>query len=73
MSARDRAREDIKKYVVSRSSDVDTSWPGSMLLREIADVRRLKQEDGPNLVVELSCRVPAVDEQNRTSDVGSAI
>src|ERR1700716_3129850 len=40
----------IKKYVVSRSGDVDTSWAGSVLLRDIADVRRLKQENGPNLV-----------------------
>jgi dihydrofolate reductase len=42
----------IKKYVVSRSSEVDTSWPGSVLLRDIADVKRLKQEDGPNLVTQ---------------------
>src|SRR6267142_2514342 len=39
----------IKKYVVSRSGEVDTSWAGSVLLRDIAEVRRLKQEDGPNL------------------------
>lgn len=37
----------IKKYVVSRSGEVDTSWAGSVLLRDIADVKRLKQEDGP--------------------------
>ena len=43
---------DIKKYVVSRSGDVDTSWAGSVLLRDIADVKRLKQEDGPNLVTQ---------------------
>ena len=43
---------DIKKYVVSRSGDVDTSWSGSVLLRDIADVKRLKQEDGPNLVTQ---------------------
>ena len=43
---------DIKKYAVSRSRDVDTSWTGSMLLRDIADVKRLKQEDGPNLVTQ---------------------
>lgn len=43
---------DIKKYVVSRSGEVDTSWAGSMLLRDIADVKRLKQEDGPNLVTQ---------------------
>jgi dihydrofolate reductase len=43
---------DIKKYAVSRSGEVDTSWQGSVLLRDIADVKRLKQEDGPNLVTQ---------------------
>jgi dihydrofolate reductase len=43
---------DIKKYVVSRSGEVDTKWAGSVLLRDIADVKRLKQEDGPNLVTQ---------------------
>jgi dihydrofolate reductase len=43
---------DIKKYVVSRSGEVDTSWQGSVLLRDIAGVKRLKQEDGPNLVTQ---------------------
>jgi dihydrofolate reductase len=43
---------DIKKYTVSRSGEVDTSWQGSVLLRDIADVKRLKQEDGPNLVTQ---------------------
>ena len=43
---------EIKKYAVSRSGDVDTSWVGSVLLRDIADVKRLKQEDGPNLVTQ---------------------
>ncbi|MCA1838339.1 MAG: dihydrofolate reductase family protein [Actinobacteria bacterium] len=42
----------IKKYVVSRSGEVETSWQGSELLRDIADVKRLKQEDGPNLVTQ---------------------
>jgi dihydrofolate reductase len=42
----------IKKYAVSRSGAVDTSWQGSVLLRGIADVKRLKQEDGPNLVTQ---------------------
>jgi dihydrofolate reductase len=42
----------IKKYAVSRSGEVDTSWAGSVLLRDIADVKRLKQEDGPNLVTQ---------------------
>ncbi len=43
---------DIKKYAVSRSGKVDTGWAGSVLLRGIADVKRLKQEDGPNLVTQ---------------------
>ena len=43
---------EIKKYAVSRSGEVDTSWQGSVLLRDIADVRRLKQEDGPALVTQ---------------------
>src|SRR4029079_3069060 len=42
----------IKKYVVSRSGDVDTSWQGSVLLRDIGDVKRLRQEDGPHLVTQ---------------------
>jgi dihydrofolate reductase len=44
--------KEAKKYVVSRSGEVDTSWAGSVLLRDIADVQRLKQEDGPNLVTQ---------------------
>ena len=44
--------KDIKKYAVSRSGEVDTSWADSVLLRDIADVKRLKQEDGPNLVTQ---------------------
>ena len=44
--------KDVKKYVVSRSGEVDTGWAGSVLLRDIADVKRLKQEDGPNLVTQ---------------------
>ena len=44
--------KDIKKYAVSRSGEVDTSWAGSVLLRDIADVKRLKLEDGPNLVTQ---------------------
>jgi dihydrofolate reductase len=42
----------IKKYVVSGSGEVDTSWADSVLLRDIAEVKRLKQEDGPNLVTQ---------------------
>ena len=43
---------DVTKYAVSRSGEVDTSWQGSVLLRDISDVKRLKQEDGPNLVTQ---------------------
>ncbi|HEY6356721.1 MAG TPA: dihydrofolate reductase family protein [Vicinamibacterales bacterium] len=42
----------ITKYAVSRTGKVDTSWAGSVLLRDVADVKRLKQEDGPNLVTQ---------------------
>jgi dihydrofolate reductase len=42
----------IRKYAVSHSGDVDTSWAGSVLLRDIADVKRLRAEDGPNLVTQ---------------------
>ena len=42
----------IRKYAVSRSGEVDTGWQGSLLLRDIADVTRLKQGDGPNLVTQ---------------------
>ena len=42
----------VKKYVVSRSGEVDTGWANSVLLRDIADLKRLKQEDGPNLVTQ---------------------
>src|SRR5689334_9036324 len=43
---------EINKYVVSRSGEVDTSWTGSVLLRDIADVKGLKQENGPHLVTQ---------------------
>ena len=43
---------EIKKYVVSRSGEVDLSWRGSVLLRDIADVKRLRDEDGPNLLTQ---------------------
>src|SRR5436190_19136343 len=47
-----KAFKDIRKYVVSRSGEVDTGWKGSVLLRDIAEVKRLKEEDGPNLVTQ---------------------
>src|SRR5687768_10146890 len=37
-----RLFKEIRKYVVSRSSEVDTSWQGSVLLRDIAEVKRLR-------------------------------
>ncbi|HEY2749482.1 MAG TPA: dihydrofolate reductase family protein [Polyangia bacterium] len=41
-----------KKYVVSRSGEVDTGWAGSVLVRDLAEIKRLKQQDGPNLVTQ---------------------
>ncbi len=51
-SAITKAFNEVKKYVVSRSGDVDASWQGSVVLRDLAEVKRLKQEDGPNLVTQ---------------------
>lgn len=42
----------ITKYVVSGSADVDTSWAGTVLLRSMDDVRRLREADGPTLVTQ---------------------
>lgn len=42
----------IKKYVVSRSGEVDASWEGSVLLRDIDAVRRLRESDGKALVTQ---------------------
>lgn len=42
----------VRKYVVSRSGEVDTRWVGTVLLRDISEVKRLRQEDGPNLVTQ---------------------
>jgi dihydrofolate reductase len=47
-----KAFNTVKKYVVSRSGEVDTSWANSVLLRDVAEVKRLKQSDGPNLVTQ---------------------
>jgi dihydrofolate reductase len=47
-----KAFRQARKYVVSRSGEVDTSWKGSVLLRDIAEVKRLKQENGPPLVTQ---------------------
>ena len=37
---------------MTRSGDIDTSWQGSVLLRDIASVKRLREEDGPDLVTQ---------------------
>lgn len=42
----------IGKFVVSRSGDVDLGWSGSLLVRDIAALTRLKQQDGPDLVTQ---------------------
>jgi dihydrofolate reductase len=47
-----KAFKEARKYVVSQSGEVDTGWVGSVLLRDIAEVKRLKQEDGPPLVTQ---------------------
>ena len=47
-----RLFKNIRKYVISRSGEVDTNWAGSVLLRDIADVKRLRASDGPNLVTQ---------------------
>jgi hypothetical protein len=39
------------EYAVSSSGDVDTGGQGSVLLRDIADVKRLR-DDGPNRVTQ---------------------
>ena len=48
---------EIRKYVVSRSGEVDTSWAGSERLRDTAEIRRLKQTNGPHLVTQGSTRL----------------
>ncbi len=48
---------EVKKYVVSRSGEVDTGWQGTVLLRDIAAVKHLKREDGPDLVTQGSAEL----------------
>ena len=43
---------DIKKYTVTRSGNVDTGWQRTVLLRDIDEVNRLRLSDGPNLVTQ---------------------
>ena len=42
----------ITKYVVSGSGELDTGWKGTELLRSIDEIKRLKREDGPDLVTQ---------------------
>jgi len=42
----------ITKYVVSRSGEVDTGWANTVLVRDIAGVKRLREADGPDLVTQ---------------------
>jgi len=43
---------EIKNCVVSGSGDVETNRQNSVLLRDIAAIKRLAQEDGPNLITQ---------------------
>ena len=47
-----RRFNEIKKYIVSGSGDVDTGWQRSVLLRDLDAVKRLQKEDGPSLVTQ---------------------
>ena len=47
-----RLFQKIRKYVVSRTGEVDTSWQGSVLLHDIDAVRRLRESDGKALVTQ---------------------
>ncbi len=42
----------VKKYVVSRSGEVELSWKDTVLLRDIAAVKRLREENGPALITQ---------------------
>jgi dihydrofolate reductase len=57
--------KEINKYVVLRSGDVDTSWQGSVRLRDIAELKRLREEDGPNLVTQGSTGTRAARQRPR--------
>ena len=43
---------EVRKYAVSRSGEVDISWQGSTILRDIDAVKRLKDKDGPDLLTQ---------------------
>src|SRR5262245_61076856 len=63
--------KNIRKYVVSRSGLVETSWHGSPLLRAAAAVMRFRQECGANRVTQGSTEPahapPAADLVGATS------
>lgn len=44
--------DEITKYVVSGSGDVDTGWQKSTLLRSVEDIKRLRESDGPTLLTQ---------------------
>ena len=44
--------KEITKYPVSRSGEVDVSWEKTVLLRDIEAVRRLRQQEGTNLITQ---------------------
>src|SRR5687768_3641724 len=47
-----RAFNKVRKYTLSRSGELDAGWANTVLLRDMAEVKRLKQEDGPNLLTQ---------------------
>jgi dihydrofolate reductase len=47
-----KSLNNMKKYVVSRSGDFDMSWRDSVLLRDVAEVKSLREQDGPNLITQ---------------------
>ncbi len=42
----------VTKYVVSRSGKVDAGWSASVVLRGLAEMERLRNEAGPDLVTQ---------------------
>jgi dihydrofolate reductase len=47
-----RRFNEVKKYVVTRSGDVDTSWENTVVLRDIEAVRHLRAQNGPTLLTQ---------------------
>jgi dihydrofolate reductase len=47
-----RMFDQVTKYAVSRTGEVDTGWDKTVLLRDIAAVQALKETDGPDLVTQ---------------------